>query len=113
MSTAKPRNRDPKEPVELVGPPVFEEGQKVRTLRDIRNDGTYPGRPVGEIMVSPGDVGYVKSIGTYLQMYYIYAVDFYERRIIVGMRAKELELVDSLCNAPKDHAKPRTERPTA
>lgn len=101
---ARARNRDPNDHVELVAPPVFEEGQKVRTLRDIRNDGTYPGRPVGEIMVNVGDVGYVKSVGTYLQMYYIYAIDFYERRIIVGMRAKELELVDGLCNAPMARA---------
>lgn len=34
-------------------------------------------------------------------MYYIYAVDFYERRVVVGMRAKELELVDAHCNDPQ------------
>lgn len=99
--SARSWNRDPKDTVELAGPPVFEEGQKVRSLRDVRNDGTYPGRPVGDVIINVGDVGYVKSIGTYLQMYYIYAIDFYERRIIVGMRAKELELVDGRCNDPK------------
>ncbi len=95
------RARDPNEPIELEGPPAFEEGQKVRALRDVRNDGTYPGRPVGDFLIRTGDVGYVKSIGTYLQMYHIYAVDFYEKRIVVGMRAKELDLVDARCNDPK------------
>jgi nitrogen fixation protein NifZ len=77
---------------ELCGPPVLEVGQKVRCLR---------GQPVGEILIHVGDVGYVHSIGTYLQMYYIYGIDFYERRAIVGMRSKELEVVDAYANAPK------------
>lgn len=95
------RARDPNDAIELEAPPLFEEGQKIRSLRDVRNDGTYPGRPVGDFLIRTGDVGYVKSIGTYLQMYYIYAVDFYEKRIIVGMRAREMELVDGACNAPQ------------
>ncbi|MBP2294163.1 nitrogen fixation protein NifZ [Azospirillum rugosum] len=95
------RARDPNEPIELESRPVFEEGQKVRALRDVRNDGTYPGRPMGDFLIRTGDVGYVKSVGTYLQMYYIYAIDFYEKRIIVGMRAKELELVDAHTNDPQ------------
>lgn len=95
------RTRDPNEPIELEDRPAFEEGQKVRALRDVRNDGTYPGRPMGDFLIRAGDIGYVKSIGTYLQMYYIYGVDFYEKRIIVGMRAKELELVDARCNDPQ------------
>lgn len=87
--------------VELIEPPEFELGDKVVALRDVRNDGTYPGRPMGDFLIRAGDVGYVKSVGTYLQMYYIYAVDFYENRIVVGMRAKEMELVDDTLNAPK------------
>ncbi|HYD64370.1 nitrogen fixation protein NifZ [Azospirillum sp.] len=98
---ARERARHPDDEVELAGPPVFEEGDKIRSLKDIRNDGTYPGRPLGDYLIRAGDVGYVKSIGTYLQMYYIYAVDFYEQRIIVGMRAREMELVDDTLNAPK------------
>jgi len=87
--------------VELVGPAAFEIGDKVRALRDVRNDGTYPGRPVGDVLIQAGDVGYVQSVGTYLQAYYIYGIDFYGRRMIVGMRARELELVDGSCNAPQ------------
>lgn len=95
------RARDPNETIELEDRPAFEEGQKVRALRDVRNDGTCPGRPMGDFLIRTGDIGYVKSIGTYLQMYYIYGIDFYEKRIIVGMRAKELELVDARCNDPQ------------
>ncbi|WP_431855146.1 nitrogen fixation protein NifZ [Azospirillum sp.] len=87
--------------VELIEPPEFELGDKVVALRDVRNDGTYPGRPTGEVLIHAGDVGYVQSVGTYLQMYYIYGIDFYERRMIVGMRARELALVDGSLNAPK------------
>ena len=86
---------------ELAGPPVLEIGQKVRAVRDVRNDGTYPGRPVGEVLIAAGDIGYVHSIGTYLQMYYIYGIDFFERRAIVGMRARELEVINARSNDPK------------
>lgn len=95
------RARDPNDSIELESRPVFEQGHKVRALKDVRNDGTYPGRPVGDFLIRAGDVGYVISIGTYLQMYYIYAVDFYEKRVVVGMRAKELDLIDASCNDPQ------------
>ena len=78
--------------VELVDPPKFEYGQKVRSKKYVRNDGTFPGREVGDILVSKGDVGYVTSIGTFLQQFYIYGIDFYELGYRVGMRGKELEL---------------------
>jgi nitrogen fixation protein NifZ len=80
--------------VELVNPPRFEYGQKVRSRKYVRNDGTFPGREVGDILVNKGDVGYVTSIGTFLQQFYIYGIDFYELGYRVGMRGKELELVE-------------------
>ncbi|CAG0950476.1 hypothetical protein MTYP_00162 [Methylophilaceae bacterium] len=86
-------NRDG-DTVELVNPPKFEYGQKVRSKKYVRNDGTFQGREVGEILVSKGDVGYVTSIGTFLQQFYIYGIDFYELGYRVGMRGKELELTD-------------------
>jgi nitrogen fixation protein NifZ len=81
--------------VELVDPPKFEYGQKVRAKKYVRNDGTFPGREVGDIIVSKGDVGYVTSIGTFLQQFYIYGIDFYELGYRVGMRGKELDLIDA------------------
>ncbi|MGD9787911.1 MAG: nitrogen fixation protein NifZ [Sulfuricellaceae bacterium] len=76
--------------VELDGPPDFEYGQKVRSLKNVRNDGTFPGMEIGDVLVKKGDVGYVASIGTFLQQFYIYGVDFYERGYIVGMKGREL-----------------------
>jgi nitrogen fixation protein NifZ len=77
--------------VELDGPPQFEYGQKVRSLKNVRNDGTFPGKEIGDVLVKKGDVGYVTSIGTFLQQFYIYGVDFYERGYVVGMKGRELE----------------------
>ncbi len=80
--------------IELDGPPAFEYGQKVRSTKNIRNDGTFPGREIGELLVKKGDEGYVASIGTFLQQFYIYGVDFYERGALVGMKSREIELVE-------------------
>jgi nitrogen fixation protein NifZ len=76
--------------VELNDPPIFEIEQKVRLRKMIRNDGTFPGKEIGEVLAKKGEVGYVISIGTYLQSYYIYAVHFLENGHIVGCRYKEL-----------------------
>ena len=77
--------------VELNDPPVFNYGDKVISKKNVRNDGTFRGKEIGEILVKKGDVGYVASIGTFLQQYYIYGVDFIERGYVVGMMKKELQ----------------------
>jgi nitrogen fixation protein NifZ len=77
--------------VEIEGPPEFDFGQKVRSRKTVKNDGTFPGKEIGDILVKKGDVGYVASIGTFLQQFYIYGIDFYDRGYIVGMKARELE----------------------
>ncbi|MFH0301762.1 nitrogen fixation protein NifZ [Bradyrhizobium sp. 31Argb] len=79
------------EVVELTGPPFFSFGEKVQASRTIRNDGTYAGKEIGEILVKKGEVGYVVSIGTFLQQFYIYGVQFLESGNRVGMKRKELE----------------------
>jgi nitrogen fixation protein NifZ len=80
--------------IEIDREPVFGYGQKVRSSKNIRNDGTFPGKEIGEILVKKGDVGYVSSIGTFLQQFYIYGVDFYEQGHVVGMKSKELEAIE-------------------
>jgi nitrogen fixation protein NifZ len=40
--------------VELEGPPYFDYGDRVRARRTIRNDGTFPGKDIGEILVTKG-----------------------------------------------------------
>ena len=82
--------------VELVHPPRFEMGERVVSRCVIRNDGTYRGHDIGAVLVHKGDVGYVRSIGSFLQQFYIYAVEFTETGHQVGMRAKELCTLDHL-----------------
>lgn len=82
--------------VEIDGPPRFVPGDKVVARLNVKNDGTYPGRDIGERLVHKGDVGYVRDIGTFLQQFYIYAVDWVDRGILVGMRARELTTLEVL-----------------
>lgn len=79
--------------VELDGPPLFEYGEKVRSKFMVRNDGTFPGKEIGDVLVNKDEEGYVISIGTFLQQYYIYGVEFLESGFRVGMKRKELEAV--------------------
>ncbi|MCC5657888.1 nitrogen fixation protein NifZ [Nostoc sp. XA010] len=80
--------------LELNLPPAFEIGQKVRVRKLLKNDGTFPGKEVGQVLVNKGDIGYIASIGTYLQTSYIYAVHFLETGFVVGCMKKELESVE-------------------
>ena len=80
--------------IELDESPAFDMEQKVRVRKLIRNDGTFPGKEIGEHLAKKGDVGYIVGIGTYLQRYYIYAVHFIEKGFVVGCRRKELEIVE-------------------
>ena len=80
--------------LELDLPPAFDIGQKVRVCKLIRNDGTFPGQDIGAPLAKKGDIGYIVSIGTYLQTSYIYAVHFLETGNLVGCRKRELELME-------------------
>ncbi|MDF2387959.1 nitrogen fixation protein NifZ [Nostoc ellipsosporum NOK] len=77
--------------LELDLPPAFEIGQKVRIRKLIKNDGTFPGQEIGAVLAKKGDIGYVASIGTFLQSSYIYAVHFMNTGFVVGCKKKELE----------------------
>jgi nitrogen fixation protein NifZ len=85
---------DREETLEILTPPRFLPCAKVRAIKYIKNDGTYPKRDIGDILVHKGDVGYVRDVGTFLQRFYVYAVEFAERGVIVGMRAHELAADD-------------------
>jgi len=82
------------EVVELDGPPRFAFGERVVSRFNVRNDGTFTGREIGDCLVQKGEVGYVTSIGTFLQQYYIYGVEFVERGYRVGMKGRELASLD-------------------
>jgi nitrogen fixation protein NifZ len=82
--------------IELAFPPRFSYGERVIARSVIRNDGTYNGKDIGEVLVGKGEIGYVTNINTFLQQFYIYAVDFVDSGHRVGMRAKELCTLDNL-----------------
>jgi nitrogen fixation protein NifZ len=84
------------EEIEVYSPPRFRPGAKVRATLQVRNDGTVAGREVGDILVRKGDLGYVRDVGTYLQRFYVYAVEFVDRQAVIGMRGRELAEADAL-----------------
>lgn len=89
-------SREEDDSIEIALPPRFDIGERVVSRSVVRNDGTYAGKDIGDLLVKRGDVGYVRSVGTFLQQFYIYAVEFTERGVQVGMRAKELCTLDKL-----------------
>ncbi|MCA1444750.1 nitrogen fixation protein NifZ [Ensifer sp. IC4062] len=82
------------EEMEINKPPRFMPGERVCATRHIKNDGTYPGKEIGEGLVRKGDAGFVRDVGTFLQQFYIYAVEWIDRGNVVGMRARELRSLE-------------------
>jgi nitrogen fixation protein NifZ len=76
--------------------PEFEFGDEVRIIRNVRNDGTYPGMSIGEPLVRRGSTGFVMNVGTFLQDQLIYTVNFLALNKIVGCREEELISIDAL-----------------
>jgi nitrogen fixation protein NifZ len=68
----------------------FDFGEAVRVTRNVRNDGTYPGMAVGELLIRRGSIGHVIEMGTFLQDQVIYTVHFLDQGRMVGCRAEEL-----------------------
>jgi nitrogen fixation protein NifZ len=76
--------------------PRFACDDAVRVIRNLRNDGTYPGQPTGALLVRRGSVGYVRRIGVFLQDQIIYTVHFLDAgNRIVGCRENELIPADA------------------
>ena len=72
----------------------FDFGEAVRLTRNVRNDGTFPGLDVGNLLIKRGSVGYVMNVGTFLQDQIIYTVNFLDQGRVVGCREEELIRVD-------------------
>jgi nitrogen fixation protein NifZ len=75
--------------------PQFDYGDSVRLVRNIRNDGTYPGMDIGQLIIKRGAVGCVYDVGTYLQDQLIYKVHFLNDARTVGCREEELIAADA------------------
>jgi nitrogen fixation protein NifZ len=71
--------------------PQFEYGDEVRVLRNVRNDGTFPGMDVGKLLIRRGGTGFVRDVGTFLQDQIIYTVHFVAEDRLVGCREEELQ----------------------
>lgn len=76
----------------------FDFGERVRVTRNVRNDGTYPGREIGDLLIRRGSVGNVVEMGTFLQDQVIYTVHFLDQGCMVGCRAEELLPADEPWN---------------
>jgi len=76
----------------------FDFGEEVRVTRNVRNDGTYPGMEVGDILIRRGCVGNVVEMGTFLQDQVIYTVHFLNEGRMVGCRVEELIPADAPWN---------------
>lgn len=74
--------------------PKYEFGDEVRIIRNVRNDGTYPGVPIGTLLIRRGSTGFVMNVGTFLQDQLIYTVNILEQNKIVGFREEELIAID-------------------
>ncbi len=70
--------------------PLYDYGDSVRLIRNVRNDGTYPGMATGALLIRRGAVGCVYDVGTYLQDQLIYRVHFLDAGRTVGCREEEL-----------------------
>jgi len=75
--------------------PKYEYGEAVRVIRNLRNDGTYPGEATGRLLIRRGSVGYVRDVGTFLQDQLIYSVDFIDQGRMVGCREQELQAAEA------------------
>ena len=75
----------------------------MRVIRNLRNDGTFPGYPTGALLVRRGSVGHVRDVGTFLQDQLIYTVHFLDADRLVGCREQELQPADApwLRDAPE------------
>jgi nitrogen fixation protein NifZ len=71
----------------------FNVGDVVRTKKKIKNDGTFPGIPWGELIVDIGEEGVIVDVGLFLLTKTIYTVYFPRLEIFVGCLENELEVV--------------------
>ncbi len=72
---------------------MFRENQKVRVKKAVRNDGTFPGHKMGEILINEGSEGYVKEVSEFLFKPAIF-VHFIDKNMIIGFRKEELEIIE-------------------
>ena len=73
----------------VAGKREFKPGDAVRSLTQVVNDGIYPHRDIGEILVHQGDTGVVRESWSFLGETY-YTVEFFAHAAVVIMRGQEM-----------------------
>ncbi|TLX41946.1 nitrogen fixation protein NifZ [Xanthobacter autotrophicus] len=70
--------------------PKYQWGQKVKTLIDLYNDGSYPDFPEEALLVGLGTTGEIVQVGTHTDTDTpIYLIEFTER-LVVGCLEEEI-----------------------
>lgn len=72
----------------------FDYGAEVRLTRTVHNDGSFPGKKRGDLLVRKGSIGFVRDVGVFLQDQLIYQVHFLDCGYTVGCREQELVAAD-------------------
>ncbi|WP_454918413.1 nitrogen fixation protein NifZ [Xanthobacter sediminis] len=73
--------------------PKYDWGMKVKTLIELRNDGSYPEAPADALLVGLGTVGEIVQVGTHTETNTpIYLVEF-DQRLVIGCLEEEIEPV--------------------
>ncbi|MGA2892708.1 MAG: nitrogen fixation protein NifZ [Xanthobacteraceae bacterium] len=83
------RSRRAEQSIDLAAGHEFLPGEEVRSLRPVKNDGVYPHKDIGEILVQSGDAGIVRERWSFLGNVY-YTVEFVARATFVIMRGREM-----------------------
>lgn len=73
--------------------PQYQWGQRVQAAVDLRNDGSYPDRAPGALLVSRGALGAIVRVGSHEETNTpVYLVEF-EAGQVVGCREQEITRV--------------------
>jgi len=86
------RSRRAAQWLELADRGDFKPGERVYALRPVKNDGVYPHKDIGEVLVREGDTGITRERWSFLGEVY-YAVEFVAGAVVVIMRGREMQRV--------------------
>lgn len=63
--------------------PKLQWGQQVRSVGDLRNDGSFPGSDLDALLVAGGDVGEIVQVGMHTETNTpVYLVEFGSERVV-------------------------------
>ena len=69
--------------------PMFFEGQKVASVGDLFNDGSYPDVETNGLLISSGECGEVVQVGRHTDSgTFVYMVDFASKRVVGCLEAE-------------------------